>query len=189
METLAPVHLSNEMHQQYKCSAQSLSLGIYTPSFRYLCSLVSPKIQKMGCQVQSVFILKWTFILWKMMCFDNGNPAIHFLCHLLLYIKLTFPLCFLFSGLLNTMIRTLYDASFQMPSCPLSKSVSFQLQPGFGEIEAQSNGSPQQSMKANADFWEALVASYSLGENNCSELVRPNHIRGQLDALVLLTRN
>lgn len=86
------------------------------------------------------------------MCFDNGNQAIHFLCHLLLYIKLTYPLCFLFSSLLNTKIRTLYDASFQMPSCPLSKSVSFQLQPGFGEIEAQSNGSPQQSTKANADF-------------------------------------
>lgn len=34
METLAPVPLSNQMHQQYKCPTLSLSLGIYTPSFR-----------------------------------------------------------------------------------------------------------------------------------------------------------
>lgn len=99
-------HLSNQMHQQYKCSTQSLSLRIYTPSFRYPCSLVSPKIQKISCQVQSVFILKWTFILWKMMCFDNGNQAIHLFCPLL-FIKLTYPLYFLFSGLLNPGIKNI----------------------------------------------------------------------------------
>lgn len=149
---------------------------------------MSPKIQKMSCQVQSVFILKWTFILWKMMCFDNGNQAIHFLCHLLLFIKLTYPLYFLFSGLLNSMIRTLYDESFQMPSHPLSSQCHFSCRQDLDRLKHSLIVSPT-IYKSKCRFWEALVASCSLDENSCSELVRPNHIRGQLDALVLLIRN
>lgn len=50
-----------------------------------------------------------------MKSFDNRNQAIRFLCHLLLFRKLTYPFYFLFSCLLNNVTRTQYDASFQMP--------------------------------------------------------------------------
>lgn len=132
----------------------------------------------MSCQVQSMYaVYSNVNILWKMTSFDNRNQAIHFLCCLWFFIKLTYPLYFLFSCLLHNVTRMLYDASFQMPQCPLSKSVYFQLQLGSGYTEAQSKGFPQESTKPNVSsekLWQPLAAQM---KTNCSEQVRPDHQR------------